>query len=251
MIDQELFHNLHHEYMTGLRTAGGIGTLSEKTIHAVLKDCMDSNPDHQEQPFGQYIADIYDGSAVVEIQTRSFDRLRGKLSCFLEKVPVTIVHPVAATKYITVIDPDTGEIISRRKSPKKGRPCDVMKELYRIKMFLDDPNLFIHLIFIDVDEYREKYTGPKRGRYNKKNPTTRIEQIPIRIADEITLDSPGDYLKFIPDGLPGIFSSKDLAKAAHVTVSTAQTTLNILFHVGVIDKVGKEKNLILYRIKEM
>lgn len=245
-MDQVLFQNLCREYaereIHNEKLPGGIGTLSEKTVHAVLKDYMDSNPSHQEQKFMGYIADIYDGSAVVEIQTRNLNKLRGKLERFLTEVPVTVVFPFPHTKYISWIDADTGEVTERRKSPKTGRYCDVMRELYKIKMFLGEDNLHLHIIFLDVEEYRLKNGYARDG----KKGSTRVEQVPKQIADELLLDKPEDYKIFLPEGLPEHFTSKDLKKAAHVTISTAQLTLNILTYMGVVNRIGNKGRSILY-----
>jgi len=245
-MDQVLFQNLCREYAQREKyeqeLPGGIGTLSEKTVHAVLKDYMDSNPAHQEQKFMGYIADIYDGSAVVEIQTRNLNKLRGKLERFLTEVPVTVVFPFPHEKYISWIDPDSGEVTERRKSTKTGRYCDVMRELYKIKMFLLDPNLHLHIIFLDVDEYRLKNGYARDG----KKGSTRVEQVPSCIADELLLDKPEDYRVFLPEGLPEQFTSKDLKKAAHVTISTAQLALNILTHMKVVKRIGNKGRSILY-----
>ena len=37
----------------------GIGTLSEKTVHAVLKNYLQPDEDHHEIPIEGYVADIY------------------------------------------------------------------------------------------------------------------------------------------------------------------------------------------------
>jgi len=37
----------------------GIGTLSEKTVHAIFKDYYEPDEDHQEIPIENYVADIY------------------------------------------------------------------------------------------------------------------------------------------------------------------------------------------------
>lgn len=242
-MDQELFFHLCEEYAAREKTSGGIGTLSEKTIHAVLKDYMDSNPLHQEQPFCGYVADIYDGSAVVEIQTRGFDRLRRKLTPFLKEVPVTIVHPIPDTKWLVVADRETGEILSRRKSPLHGSIYSAVTELYKIKPYLKDPNLHLHFIFLDVEEYRLSDVR-KKGRGKK---SVRQERIPLSLNYEITIDTPDDYRKLLPDGLPAEFTSKDYAKAAHIPLSRAQTALNILTYMETVSRTGKKGNLIIYR----
>lgn len=242
-MDQELFLNLCREYEEHTRLPGGIGTLSEKTIHAVLKDYMDSNPLHQEQPLCGYVADIYDGSAVVEIQTRGFDRLRRKLSAFLAVVPVTVVHPVPDTKWLLWIDEETGEVTSRRKSPRRGSINSVMPELYKLKPFLKEPNLHFHFIFLDLEEYR-LLNGWSRDR---KRGSTRQDRIPVALTHEVTLDTPADYRQFLPDGLPGEFTSGDYRKAAHISLSCAQTALNVLTYMDTVTRIGKQGNSILYR----
>ena len=55
-------------------------------------------------------------------------------------------------------------------------------------------------------------------------------------------------MQFVPSELEGSFSSKDFAKAAHISVSLSQTVLNILYHVGIITRVGKRGKLYLYDV---
>ncbi len=54
----------------------GIGTLSEKTVHAIFKDYYEPDEDHQEIPIENYVADIYRDGEIIEIQTRQFNRMR-------------------------------------------------------------------------------------------------------------------------------------------------------------------------------
>ena len=70
----------------------GFGTLQEKTIHEVIKDFYCYDHDFQEQKRGRYIADIAVGDDIWEIQTRAFNKLRGKLDAFLEKYHVTVIY---------------------------------------------------------------------------------------------------------------------------------------------------------------
>ena len=65
------------------RGGRGIGTLGEKTLHAVLKNYFEPNAANHEIKVGGFVADIVNDKGVTEIQTRSFDRLKRKLSTFL------------------------------------------------------------------------------------------------------------------------------------------------------------------------
>ena len=73
----------------------GIGTLGEKTLHAVLKYYFEPYEDNQEIKLGKYIADIVGENGVIEIQTQNFNSLRNKLENFLEFCDVVIVYPIA------------------------------------------------------------------------------------------------------------------------------------------------------------
>ena len=72
----------------------GIGTLSEKTLHAILKNFYEPDEDKHEIPIDKYVADIFTGQEIIEIQTAQFNRMRDKLDAFLSLYPVTIIYPV-------------------------------------------------------------------------------------------------------------------------------------------------------------
>ena len=92
------------------RERNGIGTLSEKTVHAVLKNYYAPDETQHEIPVEGCVADIFNGKEIIEIQTRSFDRMRPKLERFLPLYPVTIVYPIPYCKHVFWIDEETGEI---------------------------------------------------------------------------------------------------------------------------------------------
>ena len=103
---------------------GGIGTLGEKRLHRVLKTYFEPRAACREQPFAGYVADILNEEGVTEVQTRNYGALRKKLDAFLPLGPVRVVCPLPARKWISWVDPATGEISARRPSPKHGAPID-------------------------------------------------------------------------------------------------------------------------------
>lgn len=228
------FQKAYDEVMTKHRERCGIGTLSEKTLHAILKNYFEPDKSRHEVKIGTYIADIATENGITEIQTRSFDRLRGKLSEFLEQTEVTVVYPIARTKYLRWINPETGEMTEKRKSPKTGRFCDAFGELYKIKPLLTHPRLHICLMLIDMTEYRNLNGWSK----DKKKGSSRFERIPDFLADELTIHSVADYSLLIPQSLSENFTAKEYAKAAHITVKIAQKGLNILKYVGAVSHSG-------------
>lgn len=222
----------------------GIGTYGEKTVHAILKHYYEPDEDRQEIPVENYVADIFSQGEIIEIQTRQFNRMRDKLTAFLPLYPVTIVYPIPREKWLIWIDEESGELSQKRKSPKKGNPYMAFPELYKIKMFLKDPNLRLKLVLLDMEEYK-LLNGWSRDR---KKGSTRFDRIPTELVQEIEISRPEDYMQFVPFELDGPFTSKQFAKAAHIPVNLAQTVLNILYHVGTITRVGKEGNMYLYEV---
>ena len=227
------------------RDRHGIGTLSEKTVHAILKLYYAPDTDMHEIPIENYVADIYTGKEIIEIQTGQFNRMRDKLKAFLPICPVTLVYPIPRQKWLIWIDEESGELSEPRKSPLTGNAYMAFRELYKIKMFLNDENLHLKFVLLDMKEYR-LLNGWSRDR---KKGSCRYDRIPSGLAEEISIDSPKDYMRFIPYELEE-FTSDQFAKAAHIKRPLAQTALNILTHVGCVERIGKQGNSILYRTKD-
>jgi len=225
-----------------LNAQRSIGTLGEKTLHAVLKQYFEPEKAHHETKVGSFVADIVTDDGMIEIQTRAFEKLRKKLAEFLEMSVVTVVYPIPNIKWLLWIDQQTGEVTKKRKSPRQGGICDAVYELYKLKPLLDHPNLRLCFVLIDIEEYRCLNGWSK----DKKKGSTRYDRIPVDIAEEIYINNASDYIKFIPQGLSSRFTSKDYKNAANTNLRTAQTALNILKHMGVVERVGKQGNLYVY-----
>ena len=241
-----LFEQAKNKIVGIERQRQGIGTLSEKTVHAILKLYYAPDEDMHEIPIENYVADIYTGEEIVEIQTRQFNRMRDKLTAFLKQYPVTIVYPIPRYKWLIWIDEESGELSKPHKSPAKGNVYQAFIELYKIKMFLKHPNLRLRFVLLDMEEYR-LLNGWSR---DKKKGSHRYDRIPSNLVEEVAVDSVRDYMQFIPYELEEPFTSEQFAKAAHIRRNLAQTVLNILTHVECVERVGKEGKAILYRVKE-
>lgn len=246
MPDQQAFQAAKDKIIGVDRQRLGIGTLSEKTVHAILKNFYEADEDHQEIPIDNYVADIYHDGEIIEIQTRQFNKMRNKLSAFLPLYPVTIVYPIPREKWVIWIDQESGELSKPRKSPKKGNPYMVFPELYKIKMFLKNPNLRLKLVLLDMEEYKLLNGWSK----DKKKGSSRYDRIPTQLIEEVEINCIKDYMQFVPYELEGEFTVKDFGKAAHIPASLAGTTVNILYYIGVINRTGKKGNAYLYTIHE-
>lgn len=240
--EQLCFEQAKNKIIGQNRERNGIGTLSEKTVHAVLKNYYAPDETLQEIPIANYVADIYTGEEIIEIQSRNFNTMRRKLSCFLPLCPVTIVYPIPRHKWLIWIDEETGECSPRRKSPAKGTPYLAFIELYRIKQYLKDAHIRFRFLLLDMEEYR-LLNG---WSTDKKKGSCRFDRIPIQIVDEIVIERKEDYMQFVPVELDNAFTSAQFAKAAHIPKRLAQTVLNILFEMECVTRVGKQGNSYLY-----
>lgn len=233
--------------MHGRREAG-IGTLSERTMHAAVKCFLSSDPATQEVAFAPYVADIMQSDGhIFEIQTQGFGRLKGKLDLFLQTNDVTVVYPYPLIRYTVTLSSDGQVLTERRKSPRPGRVLAVFDELYRIKSFLLHPRLKVRLLFLEVTDYRMQQapSARKRGRGS-----TRVERMPAALLGDISPTCPADWAALLPEGLPQTFSSAEVAAAARVRRPYAQSALNVLAHLGAVRTVGKQGNTILYQRTE-
>lgn len=244
-MDRKIFHQAIERIVNQERERYGIGTLSEKTVHAVVKHYMEPNEDYHEVPLEGFVADIFREDAVTEIQTAHFNVLRRKLDKFLPLYPVTIVYPIPAVKWVIWVDPGSGAEVSRRKSPKKGSPYQAFNELYKIKSYLGDPNLRILFLFIDMEETR-LLDGWSR---DKKRGATKYDRIPLELVDEMLLERVEDYRMMIPPEMSG-FTTREYAKSTKIPLSHAQTALNIFYYLNVVERIGKKGNSYLYEVRE-
>jgi len=109
-------------------TSPHIGTLAEKSLHADLKAWVEQPNDQIEVRVDGFVIDIVRSDLLIEIQTRNFSGIKRKLQKLLDKHQIHLLHPIAQEKWIVRQTTD-GELISRRKSPKRGRIEDIFNQL--------------------------------------------------------------------------------------------------------------------------
>ena len=220
-----------------------IGTLGEHSLHAALKQRYDPTGEYHEVPIGRYIADILlpDGG-IIEIQTADFHRLRAKLAAFLPEHIVTVVCPILHTKTLAWLDAETGELLRSKRSPKRWTIYNAFLELYSIKAQLAEPNLRVRIVLLDVTEYRYSTRANRKGY-------ARTDVIPEEVLGEMSLNCVADYAKLVPDELPKRFTREDYQRAAKISRKAAQCAVNTLATLGILDKVGKDGNTIIYTVK--
>lgn len=244
--DYEAFVNAKDKIIGKAHNNKGIGTLSEKTLHAVLKLYYEPDEDKHEVAMSGYYADIYNDKGIIEIQTRQLNKLRDKLSVFLQDYHVTVVYPLPFNKWLSWVNPDNGEVQGRRKSPRHFTEYDAFYELYKIKSYLKNPNRSINLVLMDMEEYK-LLNG---WSYDKKRGSTRYDRVPVGIRRIVKFDRIEDYMQLVPADLKEDFTVKDFAMAAGVSVEASRYTLNILNYLEIVKRTGRVKNGYVYNVTE-
>ena len=241
--DPEEFLRIRDAVLSREREQKGIGTLGEKSLHAVLKAYYEPFGALHEQKLGRYVADILNEEGVTEIQTRNLGKMRDKLRAFTAVTQMTVIHPVVRTKWLSWVDPETGETSPKRKSPKKGTLYDAFWELMFLRELLPNENLTICLPLLDMEETRY-LNGWSR---DKKRGSSRMDRFPTALVSETVLHTREDWLVFVPDALAQSFTKKEFAAAAGQRTECAGWCIAVLEAVGVLVRDGKRGREYLYR----
>ena len=222
-------------------TSSGIGTLRETHLHASLKQWLAEPGDEFEVPVGRFVIDIVRDQTLIEIQTRGFSSMRGKLDTLLDDHRIVIVHPIAQRKWI-VKGPHDGKPSTRRKSPKGGAIVDVFAELVSFPSLVDHPNLSIEVLLIDEEEVR-RFDGNRSWR---RRGWSVVERRLVEVTDRIGFSTPGDWLTLLPTDLPAPFTTADLAHVIGRPRRTAQQMAYCLREMGALEVTGKRGNALEY-----
>lgn len=218
-----------------------VGTLREKPLHAALKQWYAEPGDRVEQPVGGFVIDLVRDDLLIEIQTRSFASMKGKLAALLEDHPVRIVHPVATDCWIIKRDAH-GTVLSRRLSPKHGDAVDVVAELVSFPAALGHPGFTLDVLLVQQEEVRHY---DSRRAWRRKGWVVDERRL-LGVTGRVTIESPADLAELLPASMPEQFTTADLAAALHRPRRLAQQMAYCLRQVDQIAEVGRRGNAIVY-----
>ena len=210
---------------------------AEKRLHRILKDFISDDEHTQEISVGRYVADVLVDNRITEIQTKSLRPLFPKLSYYLKdtEYEITLVHPILAEKTLIRADRETGEVLSCKRSPKKGRVFDGLAELYWLSSLLPNERLSVRLLLLRADEvrYSERVRYRKTGAYDS-------ELFPRELLDEVVLREKEDYRLFLPEGATD-FTAAEYATFSKLRGRKLYSALNTLCAIGLLRKEQEGK----------
>jgi hypothetical protein len=224
------------------RELRAIGTLNEGALHAQLKDWYRRRGDRVEQVVDGFVVDLIRGNLLVEIQTGGFAPLRRKLELLTSQHRVRLVAPVPLVRTIIRLS-DEGELLSARRSPRRGRIEDIFSRLVSMPSLLCRPRFELEVILTHQDElrvYREGQAFRRHGWVVAGRRLVSVEQC-VRIA------RPDDAARLLPPNLPELFDTAQLAETAASERRLAQQMAYCLRAIGVLETTGKRGNAIVHR----
>jgi hypothetical protein len=219
-----------------------IGTLRESALHATLKKWYARPGDRFEVSVDGFFIDIQRGQALIEIQTRNFAALKRKLLILIERHPVRLIHPIATEKFIVRLGTNKAEPVRRRKSPRKGKLEDIFSELVSLPDLIAHPNFTLEVALTREEEIQKRGRG---GSWRRKGWKI-VDRVLLDVIDATVFESPADFRRFLPEGLPTPFTTTDLAHHGHYPRYLAQKMTYCLRRMGALGVVGKRRNAVLY-----
>jgi hypothetical protein len=220
-----------------------IGTLNEKPLHAALKAWYAQPSDQSEVPVDGFVIDIVRGDLLIEIQTGNFSAIKRKMRALVKAHPVRLVYPIAREKWIVRLAKDgSGDVLGRRKSPKRGAVEHLFGELVRLPRLLGNPNFSLEVLLIQAEEIRSY--DDKRGW--RRHGWVIQERRLLDVLDRRLFETPDDLAAFIPPELAEPWTTADLATAIGQPRWLARKMAYCLRKMDVIESVGKRGNAILY-----
>ena len=244
MVDETLFQQAKEQMLGKRQGESGIGTLSEKSVHSVLKYYYAPDEKYHEMQIGTHFADACVDGEIYEIQTRLFYKLNDKLEEFINNfgMDVTIVYPVSVENTIFWIDPETGEVQKSKTTKTPKKIYRIFRELYGIREYLENPKLHLCIACLTTEDYRllDGYGKDKKKR------ATKTDRIPVEYREELCFDKVKDTAEILPDNLPKEFTVTDFKKATGLGTNDASVGLLLFYRLGMLER-SKEGRSYLYK----
>ncbi len=223
------------------REYNGIGTLSEGSLHAALKDWYMKPGDQAEVSVDGFIIDIVRDDLLIEIQTRNFGALKDKIMALIPMHRVRLVHPVPRVRWVVKQDMD-GKEISRRKSPKQTDLFGVFEELVSIPTVLAHRNFELEVVEVFEEQIM---VHDNKGSWRRRGWSI-VDRRLIDVAESHLFQTPHDLVKLIPPDLETPFTNAELAIALDCPTRVAQKFTYCLRKMNTLHVRGKRGNAMLF-----
>ncbi len=220
----------------------------ESSLHRQLKYHFAADLNSIEVMVDGFRIDAIDSKGfLVEIQHAGLGSIRDKAKKLLENGHrLRIIKPLISCKWIETLDRDGGELVRRRKSPKKLVAVDIFRELIHFTQVFPNPRLTLEVLSVECIEQRLDRVNKRKRRKQYKT----LDQHLAKVGDIHVLKGIADLWRILGNPkLPSTFDSKGLAEYLEQPRWFAQQIAYTLNRCGATEIVGKRGNAIVYSRK--
>ncbi|MCE5256595.1 MAG: hypothetical protein LLF89_07095 [Spirochaetaceae bacterium] len=215
----------------------GINIFSEYSLHEQLKEYIAKTGDRLEARVEGKVIDLVraDGE-LVEVQTGHLGQLKSKVLGLAAKgYRVRVVYPVSVERQLRRLDPATNELVSMRKSPKRGDVYSLFDELVHAPEFVAARNITLEVLAVKSVE--TKIRDGSGSWWRKGDRTVDIEL--VEAISSRSFCTQDQWLALIPEGLARPLDSAALGEALGIGPERARKILYCFCRAGLLVEVGK------------
>lgn len=214
---------------------------SESSLHSSLKNIYTPPDGDQEVFIDGYLIDIVRPGLLIEIQTGNFSALKIKLSKLLNNHYVLIVHPIPQEKWI-IKSSTNDDLVSKRRSPRKGRLEHLFEQLTYIHHLIDHPRLSLEVLLTCQEEIRK---ADGKGSWRRKGVSI-VDHKLIDIYETHLFQTRSDFAQFVPRELWEGFTTQDLAQKLKIRRNLARKITYCLYHMNILERANRTQHGWIY-----
>ena len=217
--------------------------MTEYSLHAQVKDWYSGDGSQVEVKVDDFFVDVVRADGLlIEIQTRNLSAIKKKLKKLRANNKVRLVYPISKIKWIVYVS-NSGEVIKKRKSPKKGKILDLFVEMVHLPSLINHENFSFEVLLIEEQELR---CNDGKGSWRKKGVSIKDRKL-LKVFERALFADKTDFLKVLPNNLGETFTNKDLAKKMGVSIRLAQKITYCLQKMNGLTVVGKKQRELLFK----
>lgn len=222
----------------------GINLYAERSLHSQIKKIYWKPGDRFEAKVDGKIVDILkENGEVIEVQTRNIGKIQAKaLALSRSGRRVRIVYPIAVEREIRRLDPATDELVSTRRSPKRGTMYELFTELVHAPGLIAAKNITIEVLLVKTAETRK---NDGTGSWRRRGDRT-IDSELVEVLGSQSFRTAAQWLAFLPKRLSPPWSSTALASALDIPAVRARQILYCLAKAGLVSEIGRRGRTKLY-----
>ena len=218
--------------------------MTEYSLHSEVKAWYSALGDELEVKVNYgFVIDILRDNLLVEIQTRNFSAIKKKLNKLVIDNQVRLVYPIAKLKWIIYMS-NLGDVVSKRKSPKRGKLIDLFYELLHLSYLVKNKNFSFEVLLIEEEELR---CNDGNGSWRRRGVSIKDRRL-LTVFDRVVFENSRGFLRFLPFDMGESFTNKFLAKKLGVSIGLAQKITYCLRKMDLISIDGKKRKELLFKV---